>query len=122
MSNLDALKEICAGLEEEGVLYAIFSGHPDTTDDLTSKASDATKASIQTYHAIDIANARILAHNAANHSRLHVGIGINGKSAAMQMRNCPADKPVFQIETDNPREYRNLGTNAARAVKGVMFI
>ncbi|MCL2572409.1 MAG: glycerol dehydratase reactivase beta/small subunit family protein [Defluviitaleaceae bacterium] len=88
----EALKEICAGLEEEGILYSIFS---------------KTSADVKT-----------LAFDAANHSKLRVGIGIAVSTAALQIRNCPIDKPVFLIDSD----YRALGTNAGRAVKGGVFV
>jgi len=98
-ANPAHLSEICAGLEEEGIPFT-----------LTKEAKD---------------DVLTLAHKAANHSRLRVGIGITAKAAALQIRNCPIDKPVFLIEistsTPNPH-FRKLGTNAARAVKGGVFI
>ena len=92
------LKEICAGLEEEGVLYAI-----------SSKENVSTPT---------------LAYAAANHSPLQVGIGITAHAAALHMRNCPAERPVFTLEAAHasPQDYRKLGTNAARAVKGGRFV
>ena len=97
MATPAVLSEICAGLEEEGVMFSYFPGE---TDDI-----------------------KALAHNAANHSQLHVGIGINKTNAAMQIRNCPAGKPVFTIGPNaSPADYRKLGTNAARAVKGGVFV
>ena len=88
------ISEICAGLEEEGIPCTI------------SKASG---------------DAKTLAYEAANHSRLRVGIGITANTAALQIRNCPIDKPVFHIDINN-RSCRILGTNAARAVKGGVFV
>ena len=93
----ESLNEICAGLEEEGIPWEIFSS--------------------------DENNAKSLAHTAANHSRLRVGIGITAKTAALQMRNLPIDKPIFIIDIDDDlTSLRRLGINAARAVKGGMFV
>ena len=97
-ANPVALSEICAGLEEEGIPYAIF---------------ERSGADVKT-----------LAYDAASHSRLRVGIGITGEAAVLQIRNCPVDKPVFHIELDSDvaGQCRKLGTNAARAVKGSVFL
>ena len=108
------ISEICAGLEEEGILYVIFKANGD---------------------------AKTLANEAANSSRLRVGIGITAEYAILQIRNTPIDMPVINqdaktrevnIQERNPvlhikLDYQNppcraLGTNAARAVKGVTFI
>jgi len=97
-ANPIALSEICAGLEEEGVPYEVI-------DTITH-------------------DTKTLAHNAANNSRLHVGIGITANAAALQIRNNPPDKPIFEIELGTHETYpccRNLGINAARAVKGDAF-
>ena len=143
-ANPAHLSEICAGLEEEGIPYAIFKA--------------------------DGSSVKLLALEAANHSRLRVGIGITAGSAMLQLRNCPIDVPASgssaeqnssaafstgpilgQVEKDsyakhetalpqvnaqhrspilhinlcNPAantQCRALGTNAARAVKGGVFI
>jgi len=96
MADPVTLSEICAGLEEEGIPFAIF---PREEDD-----------------------PKTLAYSAANNSRLHVGIGISGNIAVMQIRNCSADKPVFTEGPASPTDYRKLGTNAARAVKRSRFV
>jgi len=98
-ANQALLSEICAGLEEEGIPWAI------------SKAEST--------------DAKILAFDAANHSRLRVGIGITRKTAALQIKNCPIEKPIFLIKPDSDTQdftIRKLGTNAARAVKGGVFV
>lgn len=94
-ANPIALSEICAGLEEEGVLYEVVN--------------------------ISYSDVKTLAYNAANHSKLRVGIGITNESAALQLKNLPIDKPIFTIELGTHQAYpccRKLGTNAARAIKG----
>ena len=94
------LAEICAGLEEEGVAYAVREGQGSALE---------------------------LAHAAALQSLLQVGVGlaIDGATGiagvALQIRNLPPDRPVFHIIGDDPQAYRRLGTNAARAVKGDVF-
>jgi len=92
------LSEICAGLEEEGVPFAVCHNNHD----------DEKK----------------LAFDAANHSRLHVGIGITAEAAALQIRNCQPEKPIFFIGLHGATnaDLRKLGTNAGRAVKGGVFI
>ena len=92
-----ALQEIAAGLEEEGIPWEII--------------------------ACNTSDAKALAHAAADHSRLRVGIGITVKAAALQVRNLPENKPVFLIDIDdNLASLRKLGINAARAVKGGVFV
>lgn len=98
-ANPALLSEIRAGLEEEGIPCVVNKQN--------------------------LNDAKVLAFNAANHSRLRVGIGITSKSAALQIRNCPMDKPVFLFElnpSSSKSKLRKLGTNAARAVKGGVFI
>jgi len=90
------IREICAGLEEEGVLFAVVTRNET--------------------------NAETLAFNASSESLLGVGIGISGSSAAMQMKNFAVNSPIFRIDSTNLSDYRNLGTNAALAVKGGMFV
>ena len=112
-ANPAHLSEICAGLEEEGILCAIFNAN---------------------------GNAKTLAYEAANNSRLRVGIGITSDAAALQIRNCVIDKPVFLVSLSEDtglrkkdhnawavimldvNTCRNLGINAARAVKGGAFV
>ncbi len=90
----DFLREICAGIEEEGVLYQISSREGD----LDTLAFEAAKASM-----------------------LGCGIGISGIRIAMQMQRLPKGKNVFEI--CNPRfwQCRNLGANSARAIKKMPF-
>ena len=98
-ANPAYLLEICAGLEEEGIPYAIGN--------------------------INHGDVKALAFEAASHSRLRVGIGITCDEAALQIRNCPADKPVFIFNIEPSlanSQLRKLGTNAAKAVKGGVFV
>jgi len=95
-ARAELVREVCAGLEEESVLFAVVS------------RGDST--------------AEALAFSAANESLLGVGVGIFGSSAVMQMKNFSVDNPVFRVDNAKLSEYRKLGINAARAVKGGMFI
>lgn len=91
--NKSLLTEIVSGIEEEGVLYQIFD--KDGDDALT------------------------LAYDAANTSTLGIGIGLVNDFGVLQMQKLPIDAPIFKIM--NAEQFRNLGTNAARAVKGQPF-
>jgi len=61
-ANPANVAEICAGLEEEGIPHAIFNANGDV---------------------------KSIATDAANHSKLRVGIGITQEFAMMQIRNGP---------------------------------
>ena len=65
---------------------------------------------------------KILAKQAADGSKLNVGIGISGtdQMALLHHRDLPADKPLFSMTADefNMTQLRMLGANAARLVKG----
>lgn len=86
------LKEIVAGLEEEGVLYEII---------YETKGRDV----------------RELAREGAQQSALGVGIGINQEEAVLQVDKMKTT-PLF-IAT---KGYRIFGQNAARYVKGKYFL
>lgn len=90
----DLLGEICAGIEEEGLLYKVveMAGDVDT-----------------------------LAFGAAADSMLGAGIGICQKTAAMQMRALPVGKNVFKVADSSRMQCRLLGANSARAVKKLPF-
>jgi len=61
------------------------------------------------------------AHQAALASRLSVGIGFDDHKVMVHYKNLPADHPLFVIDRDNVTDFRALGANAARLVKGVPF-
>jgi len=89
--NAECLKEICAGIEEEGVFYEIFESE---TADLDTLAFDA-----------------------AADSMLGAGIGICGNRAALQMKGIAKGKNVESYHMPTPAECRRLGANSARAIK-----
>lgn len=89
------LKEIIAGIEEEGVLYHI---------------------EISSYNFL---NVKALAYEAAQSSSLGVGIGIIETTAVLQLEKLSIENPIFVL--NNKSEFRTLGTNAARLVKRQPF-
>ena len=90
----DYLREVCAGIEEEGVLYQVISRSGEVDD---------------------------LAFEAAADSMLGSGIGICGKRLAMQMQYVPRGKNVFELDTPSFAQCRSLGANSARAIKKMVF-
>ena len=89
------LKEICAGIEEEGVLFEIVGKSEGDLDTLS--------------------------YESANNSVLGSGIGIYKKDTAMQLGTVKKGKNVFQIRNPDKIQCRCLGANAARAVKKIPF-
>ena len=90
----DLLREVCAGIEEEGVLYQVLSLEGDVDE---------------------------LAYAAAKESMLGAGIGMTGNRLAMQMQRLPKGKNVFELCTPSFWQCRNLGANSARAIKKMPF-
>lgn len=90
----DLLREVCAGIEEEGLLYRAVSHEGDLDT---------------------------LAYDAAAESMLGSGIGIMGSRLAMQMQRLPKGKNVFELNLPMFWQCRNLGANSARAVKKMPF-
>lgn len=90
----DFLREVCAGIEEEGVLYQVQNREGELDD---------------------------LAFEAANESMLGSGIGICGVRLAMQMQRLPKGKNVFELNAPSFWQCRNLGANSARAIKKMPF-
>ena len=85
------LKEVCAGIEEEGVFY-------DTTefpDECMEK----------------------LAYKAARDSMLGSGIGIFGTAVCLKMRGLEKGRNIESYLTPNKTQCRNIGANSARAIK-----
>lgn len=88
------VREVCAGIEEEGVLYQV-----------TSREGDLD----------------ILAYEAACESMLGSGIGICGARLAMQMQRLQKGHNVFELDHPLFWQCRNLGANSARAIKKMPF-
>lgn len=93
--NQEYLKEICAGIEEEGVFFEVFQRE---TADLDA-----------------------LSFEAANDSMMGSGIGILKNSVAMQMKGIPKGKNIESYQNPGPEECRKIGANSARAIKKMPF-
>ena len=89
--NSTYLKEICAGIEEEGVLYTVIN----------SEDTDVSS----------------LAYEAANSSMLGSGIGISQSEVAMQMKGLKKNEEVFKLINPDKESCRAIGANSARAIK-----
>lgn len=93
-ADRDFLREVCAGIEEEGVLYQV-----------TEKAGDLDT----------------LSYEAAADSMLGSGIGITENRLAMQMQRLPKGRNVFELIAPTFCQCRNLGANSARTIKKLPF-
>lgn len=89
------LKEICAGMEEEGVFYEINEQSKSNLDEL--------------------------AWHAANDSMLGSGIGLSGQNAALQMRGIRIGHNIESYQKPTKEQCRKLGANSARAIKKQAF-
>lgn len=89
------LKEICAGIEEEGVFYEV---------------TDFPEQGMET-----------LAYHAAQDSMLGSGIGISGTSVCLKMRGLERNRNIESYLTPTQIQCRNIGANSARAIKKLPF-
>lgn len=85
------LKEICAGIEEEGVFYEVFD----------KEASDLDT----------------LAFDAANESMMGSGIGLIGKSVALQMLGITKGNNIEICIDAEYSDCRRIGADSARIIK-----
>jgi hypothetical protein len=88
------VKEVLAGIEEQGVIYEVFIKAP------ILGASDMKAYEL---------------------SQLGVGIVINERDIELQVEKIPEAKPLMKV-TANCNYARKLGTNAALYVKGIPLI
>ena len=96
VDNTHMIEEVCAGIEEEGLLYEVKPFYHGSIDELS--------------------------YMAANESILGTGIGVEGSKLALQMRTLAKGENVFFLENATLNQGRKMGTNAARAVKRVPFL
>ncbi len=89
------LKEVCAGIEEEGVFYELTETNLDGLSEL--------------------------AWHAANDSMLGSGIGVKGTAVELQMRGMQKGKPIESYDSPSKEQCRKLGANSARAIKKMSF-
>lgn len=88
-------REVAAGIEEEGVLSLL--SERTITDPLGS------------------------AYDAAMNSLLGVGIALTEREGVLHMQDLELGKPLLHIETNDLDQLRELGSNAARYIKGLPF-
>lgn len=93
--NQTVLREICSGIEEEGVFYEV-----------TEQVG------------LDL---NALAWSAANDSMLGSGVGIKGDSAAFLIRGLKQGQNIQYYAHPSGEESRRLGANSARAIKKQPF-
>ena len=89
------LREICAGMEEEGVFYEISEHAGQELESLTWQA--------------------------ANDSMLGSGVGLKGSRAAFQIRGLKPGQFIDYYAYPSKEDSRRLGANSARAVKKRAF-
>jgi hypothetical protein len=87
------LKEVLAGIEEEGALYEVYSREE--------------------------AQVEKLAHEAAVQSLLETGIGMNNEFLCVSISKMPMANPLIKISSCSRLKLRLAGSNAARLVKGI---
>lgn len=88
------LKEVLAGIEEEGVMY-----------------------SVQTYN--NLKDVMEVAHNASLETSLGIGISIIQDEICVHYKNLETKSPLFILKTMEKNKLRTLGSNAARFAKGI---
>lgn len=93
--NPQVLREMCSGIEEEGVFYEIIEREEEELD--------------------------ILTWTAANESMLGSGIGMKGNSAAFSLRGLKKGKYAQYYAYPSNEESRIMGMNSARAIKKQAF-
>lgn len=97
VNNADAkiLREVCSGIEEEGVFFEIFEKLENDVNELC--------------------------FNAAEDSMLGSGVGISAADVAFTIRGMKKGKNVEQHSSPTQDASRILGTNSARCVKKQFF-
>ena len=108
------LREICAGIEEEGVFYEIVEQEATVTVHGEETVRNQRKAS-------ESIAAERLAWQAARDSMLGSGVGIFGSACAFSMQGLAAARCVESYEKPDREQCRKLGANSARAMKKQAF-
>lgn len=91
--------QVLFGMEEEGIPYQIRKGNAD--DSIEEQA-----------------------YEAAHQSALAVGIASTKEEIVIHYKNLSKQQPLFRKayrDVANPFQLRNIGSNAARLVKGIPF-
>lgn len=90
-AQADIVREVCAGIEEEGVFFEITE-FPDTCMEK-------------------------LAYKAARDSMLGSGIGIYGTAICLKIRGLEKGRNIEAYLSPTVKQCRKLGANSARAIK-----
>lgn len=102
------LRELRAGLEEEGVPCRVVTA----TADAPSAAATAPAVAAP-------CAAAALAHAAAKTSPVGVGLGLDARHACLHLPQLAPEAPLVSLDLPHDAErLRALGHNAARLVKG----
>jgi hypothetical protein len=108
-AGAQVLREVCAGIEEEGVPTRVVvpSGDSDTdTDTDTDSDSDTV----------------LLAHEAAQESRLDVGVALGVEAVVVHHAKLPERSPAQVVPAEaGTAGWRGAGRSAARIVKGLPY-
>lgn len=91
----EKLREVRAGMEEEGIPCTVLQG---SGNDVTA-----------------------LAYQGAGSSQLGVGMGIGPDGMSIHYQKLPPQEPLFVSAAGDPVQWRYFGCNAARLVKGIPF-
>ena len=91
------LKQLLAGIEEEGIPYEV-----------------------NTVNCLELFK---ITHKAALYSRMGVGVGINGNRVMLHYSKLKSDKPIFDVNLNRyiKETARSIGNNAARLYKIMPF-
>ncbi len=89
------LREICAGIEEEGVLYEVVSASVGDASTLASAASDA--------------------------SVLGSGVALCGRTVALHIKGMARGRSMLTYENATAVQARDAGANSARVIKKLPF-
>lgn len=90
-AQTEIVREVCAGIEEEGVFFEVTE-FPDTCMEK-------------------------LAYKAARDSMLGSGIGIYGTAVCLKIRGLEKGRNIEAYLTPTIEQCRKLGANSARAIK-----
>lgn len=89
------VKDICAGIEEEGIFY-----------DITEMPDECMEK---------------LAYKAARDSMLGSGVGVYGTAVCLKMRGLEKGRNIESYLSPTRAQCRNVGSNSARAIKKLPF-
>ncbi len=95
-SNEQFVKEICAGIEEDGLLYRLEK--------------------------VDGRDANVLAAEACSEATIGVGISVVGEMAVLTAENLDINKPLQIVRDGDRKQARVLGKNAARFIKKMPLV